>query len=277
MTTYTIQPGDNLSKIARAHNTTVEELARLNNISDPNRINAGTTIKLFENTIPEEEITTQDVSQEEITAQLESMHEQLSQMQEQMGPIDNSLDGLDMLGLGLGTYGAYKIGEKALPYTWKGVKNVGQDLYLRGLYAKDGIINGAKKVSSNVGSQVKHIAKKAELEYAFGKNTLKQSASKVGKATVNATKTTAKVAAKGAKAAAKVGGKLIGKLAMPIGIAVDAVEVVDIYREQGVKAAAKSVAKKGACIAAGAAIGSVIPGVGTAVGAGIGWLVSAFV
>lgn len=48
MTTYTIQTGDNLSKIAKAHNTTVEKLAKLNNITDPNRITAGATL-IFEN------------------------------------------------------------------------------------------------------------------------------------------------------------------------------------------------------------------------------------
>ena len=51
MTTYTIQAGDNLSKIAKAHNTTVEKLAKLNNITDPNRITAGATL-IFEKPQP---------------------------------------------------------------------------------------------------------------------------------------------------------------------------------------------------------------------------------
>ncbi|MGW3513813.1 LysM peptidoglycan-binding domain-containing protein, partial [Streptomyces sp. NPDC000994] len=44
--TYTIRPGDTLSAIATAHGTTVSELARLNGIADPNRITAGTELKV---------------------------------------------------------------------------------------------------------------------------------------------------------------------------------------------------------------------------------------
>ena len=46
MATYTIKPGDTLSKIAQANGTTVSELASLNGISNPNLIYAGNTIKL---------------------------------------------------------------------------------------------------------------------------------------------------------------------------------------------------------------------------------------
>ena len=38
---YIVKPGDTLSKIALAHNTTVAELARLNHIRNPNLIYAG--------------------------------------------------------------------------------------------------------------------------------------------------------------------------------------------------------------------------------------------
>lgn len=43
---YTIKPGDNLSTIAKANNTTVGALASLNKLSNPNKIVAGQTLKL---------------------------------------------------------------------------------------------------------------------------------------------------------------------------------------------------------------------------------------
>lgn len=48
MATYTIKKGDTLTKIARANNTTVAELARINGIKDPNKIRAGATLNLTE-------------------------------------------------------------------------------------------------------------------------------------------------------------------------------------------------------------------------------------
>lgn len=44
--TYTIRPGDTLSGIAARFGTTVSAIAALNGISDPNRIYAGTTIRI---------------------------------------------------------------------------------------------------------------------------------------------------------------------------------------------------------------------------------------
>ena len=44
--TYTIKYGDTLSQIAKNNGTTVEELARINNIKDPNKIYSGETLKL---------------------------------------------------------------------------------------------------------------------------------------------------------------------------------------------------------------------------------------
>ncbi|WP_405674912.1 LysM peptidoglycan-binding domain-containing protein [Streptomyces sp. NBC_01511] len=44
--TYKVQQGDTLGEIAEAHNTTVKILADLNGIKDPNKISAGTLLKL---------------------------------------------------------------------------------------------------------------------------------------------------------------------------------------------------------------------------------------
>ena len=47
---YKIQSGDTLSKIAQQNDTTVDDILRLNpSIKDPNRINAGQTLKLSDN------------------------------------------------------------------------------------------------------------------------------------------------------------------------------------------------------------------------------------
>lgn len=43
---YTVKPGDTLSGIAAKFNTTYQELARINGIPDPNKINAGQVIKV---------------------------------------------------------------------------------------------------------------------------------------------------------------------------------------------------------------------------------------
>ena len=59
MTTYTVQAGDNLTKIAKAHNTTVEELARKNNIQDVNKILIGQKLSFGETTEVKQTETTQ--------------------------------------------------------------------------------------------------------------------------------------------------------------------------------------------------------------------------
>lgn len=45
-TIYTVQPGDTLSGIARRFGTTVEKLAKLNGIRNPDRINVGQQLRI---------------------------------------------------------------------------------------------------------------------------------------------------------------------------------------------------------------------------------------
>jgi hypothetical protein len=43
---YIIQPGDNLTKIAKQFNTSIDELCELNNIENPDKIYAGKPLKI---------------------------------------------------------------------------------------------------------------------------------------------------------------------------------------------------------------------------------------
>lgn len=61
MTNYTINTGDTLSKIAKSHNTTVQELARLNNINNVNSIFAGQNLTLPETQTSEKTYTLPEV------------------------------------------------------------------------------------------------------------------------------------------------------------------------------------------------------------------------
>jgi LysM repeat protein len=47
--TYTVQSGDTLSGIANKYNTTYQELARINGISNPNLISIGQVLKINSN------------------------------------------------------------------------------------------------------------------------------------------------------------------------------------------------------------------------------------
>lgn len=46
VSTYIVKKGDTLSQIAAKYNTTVNEIAKLNNIVDVNRISVGQALKL---------------------------------------------------------------------------------------------------------------------------------------------------------------------------------------------------------------------------------------
>jgi hypothetical protein len=43
---YTVRPNDNLTKIAEQHGVTIQEIIALNNIPNPNRIEAGTVLRI---------------------------------------------------------------------------------------------------------------------------------------------------------------------------------------------------------------------------------------
>ena len=86
MVDYVVKAGDNLTKIARKNHTSVNELVRINNISNPNLIYEGQVIKLFEQPKAKEQGGTGQVSFNDIgdlDAQINALNEQVSDLQKQ--------------------------------------------------------------------------------------------------------------------------------------------------------------------------------------------------
>lgn len=264
MSNYTIQAGDNLTRIAKANNTTVEELARINNISNPNKIQAGQTIKLFETPAqPVAEETQTEVSYDGLEQELASMQNQLSQMQSQMDNQENDLNTWEMFGLGLAGVATYKTAEKTFPYAWNGAKSVAKATAKATKTAGKAVGNVARETGSvalnsaqNLGGKIaqgaKHIAKKVELEYAFGKEAVKEGAQNASKAINRASKNGSRLMG------VTKAGKVLTKASPFVATIVCTAEVVNAYNKGGTKAAVKQGAKSAsglACAAAGAKIG----------------------
>lgn len=270
MTTYTIQTGDNLSKIAKAHNTTVEKLAKLNNITDPNRITAGATL-IFEKPQP-------PVSRTTATEKENIGFDTFTRTSEKT---NNGGSDYSPLLYGAGALALWEGGKYVAPK----VKNAAGTVKAYGWYGKENakqFLNGATQKSKKTAQAVrnfvtqktKHAAKSAELHYAFGKDAVKQEARKAvqkGKTAARYTRFVGNT---------KVAPKLIkgaGRFAGPLAAVYGAIEVKKAYDEGGEKAAVKQAIKTGGGIAggwagakAGAAIGSFAGPIGTVAGGIIG-------
>ena len=84
MADYTVQAGDNLSKIAKAHGTTVEKLCELNGIKDANKISVGQKLSLGETS---ENSNTPQARAEALTP--EQIQEQIAKAEKQTQDTQN--------------------------------------------------------------------------------------------------------------------------------------------------------------------------------------------
>ncbi len=274
MTNYTIKAGDTLTRIANAHNTTVQELARLNNISDPEKIIAGRTIKLVEEK-PAQQTAQQSNTSEQIQEQLAAAQKQLTQMQNQMNKQTDSTSTLEMFGYGMAGVATYELGKKALPYAWKGAKKTavetanaakkaGSAVAAGTKHTSEKVANAAKNTGSKIAHSVKRGAKKVELGYTFGKDVVKKGASRannvVKQGAINVAGTAKTISGKSGKIMKLTKmGKAVGKRIPVVGVTVAAVETYQAGKNGGAKAAVKQGVKSAsglACGAAGAKIGA---------------------
>lgn len=273
MADYTVQAGDTLTKIAKAHGTSVSELAKQNGIKDVNKIEIGQELS-FGKTTP-----SAPQPQQEQTVGLDTLETQSKK---------DSTDWAKGTALTLGTfYVGGKVYDDVKKYVPKAKAKTVQAYANIKATAK----HNAKAVGNFVSQKAKHIAKSAELHYAFGKdavqkgvkNTTNKVKTKVQTATAK-TKTVAGRAVQKAKvggrytrfiANTKVAPKLIkgaSRYAVPLAIAFEAGKCYKAFDEGAVKGG-KQIAKSTCSLAGGwagakmgAALGSFAGPVGTVIG-----------
>lgn len=283
MTNYTIQAGDTLTKIAKRNGTTVQELAKLNNIAKPDSIYAGQTLKISEEIVEQKPMQQNSYDYESLQKNYERLNKELQQMRQEMSTKEpsNSMKflktyGMIMSGFGAGsllTAGALAYNEKVSTSIKNGIKttettvNAGAQKVKNGLKStgkniKQKVVNGKKFIKGklqNGKNAVKKVFSKSKDAVKSGVDKTKSVATKV----VNKSNTAIKTANSKSNKILKIGkaGKVLGKIATPIATMVAGIEVYDAYKTNGTKAAVKQGAKcvSGlACAAAGGKIGAMI-------------------
>ena len=258
MTNYTVQAGDTLSKIAKAHGTTVSELAKQNGITDINKIEIGQELSFGKTTAS----APQTAEQEKIG--LDSFEKKSTQKSNELSPLAYATGGAV----------AYGVGSKVLPKAASETRTLyaSAKTGTKKAYAKMKATakHNAKAVRTFVAQKAKHAAKSAELHYAFGKDAVQKGVkSAVKKAKVGGRYTrfiaNTKVAPKLIKGASRYAGPLAAVYGM--------YEVKTAYDKGGERAAVRQAVKTGGGLAGGwagakvgAAIGSIAGPIGTVIG-----------
>ena len=273
MADYTVQAGDTLTKIAKAHGTSVSELAKQNGIKDVNKIEIGQELSLGKTT------TSAPQPQQEQTVGLDTLE------------VQSKKDSTDLIkGTALG-FGAAYVGALVYDDVKKYAPKAKAKTVKAYAHMKATAKHNANTVKSFVAQKAKHTAKSVELHYAFGKdavqkgvkNTTNKVKTKVQTATAK-TKTVAGRAVQKAKvggrytrfiANTKIARKLIkgaSRYAVPLAIAFEAGKCYKAF-DNGTVEGGKQIAKSTCSLAGGwagakigASLGSFAGPVGTVVG-----------
>ena len=273
MADYTVQAGDTLTKIAKAHGTSVSELAKQNGIKDVNKIEIGQELSLGKTT------ASASKPQQEQTVGLDTLETQ------------SKKDSTDLVkGTALG-FGAAYIGAHVYDDVKKHAPKVKAKTVKAYAHMKATAKQNANAVKSFVVQKAKHTAKSAELHYAFGKDAVqkgvKNTTNNIRTGVQSAASKTKNIAGK-AIHKAKVGGrytrfiantkvapKLIkgaSRYATPLAIAFEAGKCYKAF-DNGAVEGRKQIAKSTCSLAGGwagakigASLGSFAGPVGTVIG-----------
>ena len=273
MADYTVQAGDTLSKIAKAHGTTVSELAKQNGIKDINKIEIGQELSLGKTT------ASAPKPQQEQTVGLDTLETQ------------SKKDSTDLVkGTALG-FGAAYVGDHVYDDVKKHAPKVKAKTVNAYAHMKATAKHNAKAVRTFVAQKAKHAAKSAELHYAFGKDAVQKGVKNTTnnirtgiQSTASKTKSVAGKAFHKAKvggrytrfiANTKVAPKLIkgaSRYATPLAIAFEAGKCYKAF-DNGAVEGRKQIAKSTCSLAGGwagakigASLGSFAGPVGTVIG-----------
>lgn len=273
MADYTVQAGDTLTKIAKAHGTSVSELAKQNGIKDVNKIEIGQELSLGKTT------ASAPKPQQEQTVGLDTLETQ------------SKKDSTDLVkGTALG-FGAAYIGAHVYDDVKKHAPKVKAKTAKAYAHMKATAKQNANAVKSFVAQKAKHTAKSAELHYEFGKDAVqkgvKNTTNNIRTGVQSAASKTKNIAGK-AIHKAKVGGrytrfiantkvapKLIkgaSRYATPLAIAFEAGKCYKAF-DNGAVEGRKQIAKSTCSLAGGwagakigASLGSFAGPVGTVIG-----------
>lgn len=273
MADYTVQAGDTLTKIAKAHGTSVSELAKQNGIKDVNKIEIGQELSLGKTT------ASAPKPQQEQTVGLDTLETQ------------SKKDSTDLVkGTALG-FGAAYVSAHVYDDVKKHAPKVKAKTVKAYAHIKATAKQNANAVKSFVTQKAKHTAKSAELHYAFGKDAVqkgvKNTTNNIRTGVQSAASKTKNIAGK-AIHKAKVGGrytrfiantkvapKLIkgaSRYATPLAIAFEAGKCYKAF-DNGAVEGRKQIAKSTCSLAGGwagakigASLGSFAGPVGTVIG-----------
>lgn len=273
MADYTVQAGDTLTKIAKAHGTSVSELAKQNGIKDINKIEIGQELSLGKTT------ASAPKPQQEQTVGLDTLKTQ------------SKKDSTDLVkGMALG-FGAAYVGALVYDDVKKHAPKVKAKTVNAYAHMKATAKQNANAVKSFVAQKAKHTAKSAELHYAFGKDAIQKGVKNTTnnmrtgvQSVASKTKTVAGKAFHKAKvggrytrfiANTKVAPKLIkgaSRYATPLAIAFEAGKCYKAF-DNGAVEGGKQIAKSTCSLAGGwagakigASLGSFAGPVGTVIG-----------
>lgn len=169
---YTIQKGDNLTKLAKKFNTTIEELASMNQLNDPNRIFAGKQLLVPDVKLQRQQIRRSPAQRRPIDPRQDAIQSVAPELMALGGPGGGMLAGGILAKVAAAMPKAMKAGRVAsVPKGWNNVLPIGNNASFNTGMAKAMIPTSAimRRNPSRVMSEMGAEAIKRDPKFFIGK------------------------------------------------------------------------------------------------------------